>query len=361
MKNKDYERQATILSPIVSIILGLLVGFILLLILGYDAVEGYKNLFLGGIKGIEVGNLRRFANTLSQMTPLIFTGASVAFAFRTGLFNIGATGQFLFGGFVAVVLGVHLDLPRFILPIVCVIGAGVAGGIWGAVPGILKAKFNINEVVICIMMNYTALWLVQLFSKMIIPDTVYYPTQSAQISPKASLKAEWLTNLTNNSSMSMAFFIGIGVLVAMYIILEKTTFGYELKAVGYNKNAAKYAGIKVNKNIVMAMVISGAMAGMGGAAYYIGFTDHIRYAVLLSYGFDGIAVALLGLVSPIGVFLSSFLFGFLKNGGAFMESSTKVPKEIVSIFVASIIYFSAISLIIKNIILKILKSKRGEE
>ncbi len=361
MKNRDYEKQATILAPFISIILGLSVGFIILVMAGYDAVEGYKNLFLGGVRGITEGNFRRFANTLSQMTPLIFTGASVAFAFRTGLFNIGATGQFLFGGFVAVFLGATLNLPPFIFPIVCVIGAAIAGGLWGAVPGILKAKFNINEVVICIMMNYTALWFVQLVSKMVIPDPTYYPTQSAQINPEASLKAQWLTNITDNSSMSTAFFIGIAVLVFMYVVLEKTTFGYELKAVGYNKDAAKYAGIQVNKNIIMAMVISGAMAGMGGAAYYIGFSDHIRYAVLLSYGFDGIAVALLGLASPIGVFLSSFLFGYLKNGGAFMESASKVPSEIVSIVIASIIYFSAISLIIKNIIIKILKGNGGEK
>lgn len=357
----DFKDDATIkkISPFLSVLLGLIFGFVLLLITGNDAVEGYKNLFLGGIKGITEGNFRRFGDTLTQMTPLIFTGISVAFAFKTGLFNIGASGQFLFGGFVAVYLGNVLSLPPVIFPIVCVIGAAAGGALWGSVPGLLKAKFNIHEVVTSIMMNYTAIWLVQWLCKTLIPG--HYETESAAIKATASLKNTFITNITDNSSLNMGFVIGVVLLVVVYIVLEKTTFGFELKAVGFNKNAAKYAGMKVNRNIVLSMAIAGALAGMGGAAYYIGYTDHIKMGILPGYGFDGIAVSLLGLNSPIGVFLSSFLFGYLKNGGSFMASNTTIPKELVDIVIATIIYFSAISVVVEDFIKKLVSRKGGKK
>lgn len=355
-KVNDKDRVATILSPVLAVILGLLFGFILLTILGYDAVEGFKYLFLGATKGITKGNFKIFGNTLAEMTPLLLTGASVAFAFRTGLFNIGAPGQLLMGGFGAVFLGVTLDLPPIIFPIVTIIAAATFGAFWGFIPGFLKAKFGINEVVICIMLNYTALWLVTLLCKTFIPDPTYV-TESAKIHENASLRMPWLTNITDGSYISMGFFIGILVLILMYIILEKTTFGYELKAVGFNKDASNYAGIKVNRNVIYSMAISGAMSGLAGAAYYTGFTNHIKYGTILSYGFDGIAVSLLGLNSPFGVFLSSLLFGGLKNGAAFMEGNTSIPNEIISIVISVIIYFSAISLVLKNIVKKFLEEK----
>lgn len=357
MKKIDLKDDATLakIAPFISVFLGLLVGFLLLVITGYPAVEGFKNLFIGGVKGITDGNLRRIFDTLAQMTPLIFTGISVAFAFRTGLFNIGAPGQFLIGGFAAVYLGNVLDLNPYIFPIVTVTSAAIAGGLWGAIPGFLKAKFNIHEVVTSIMLNYTALYLVQYLCVTFIPGN--YATESHIINENASLKTEWLTTFSDNSSISIGFFIGIVVLIVIYIILEKTTFGYELKAVGYNKSAAEYAGMKVNRNIVYSMMIAGALAGMGGAVYYTGYTDHIKVGTILSYGFDGIAVSLLGLNSPIGVALSSFFFGYMKNGGSFMAGTTEIPGEIVDIVVAIIIYFSAISSLITSYLKKL--SKKG--
>ncbi len=355
MKKIDFRDDATIekVSPFISVILGLIFGFLLLIVTGYPAVEGFKNLFIGGVKGITDGNLRRTFDTLAQMTPLIFTGISVAFAFRTGLFNIGAAGQFLVGGFAAVYLGNVLDLNPYIFPIVTVTGAALAGAAWGAIPGFLKAKFNIHEVVTSIMLNYTALFMVQYLCVTFIPGK--YETESSMIKENASLKASWLTTVTDNSSVSVGLFIGIAVLVLIYIILEKTTFGYELKAVGFNKSAAEYSGMKVNRNIVFSMMIAGGLAGMGGAAYYTGYMDHIKVGELLSYGFDGIAVSLLGLNTPLGVGLSAFFFGYMKNGGSFMASNTVIPNEIVDIVVATIIYFSAISVLITNFLKKLAK------
>ncbi len=352
MKKIDFRDEAVLtrIAPFIAILLGLLVGFLLLVITGYPAVEGYKHLLTGGFKGITDGNLRRTFETLSQMTPLIFTGISVAFAFKTGLFNIGAPGQFLVGGFAAVYLGNVLDLNPYIFPIVTVSGAALAGAAWGAIPGFLKAKFNIHEVVTSIMLNYTAIWLVQYLATTLIPGN--YATESHIINENASLKAEWLTTFSDQSSVSVGFFIGIVVLIVIYIILEKTTFGYELKAVGYNKSAAEYAGMKVNRNIVLSMMIAGALAGMGGATYYTGYMDHIKLGLLPTYGFDGIAVALLGLNSPLGVGLAAFFFGYMKNSGALMGSATSIPSEIVDIVVATIIYFSAISILITNFLKK---------
>ncbi len=355
MKKIDFKDDATLekIAPFISIVLGLLFGFLLLVVAGYPAVEGFKSLFIGGVKGITSGNLRKTFDTFSQMTPLIFTGISVAFAFRTGLFNIGAAGQFLVGGFVAVLLGNKLDLNPYIFPVITVTGAALAGAAWGSIPGILKAKFNIHEVVTSIMLNYTALFMVQYLTVTFIPGK--FGTESHAINENASLKVDWLTTITNRSNVSIGLFIGILVLILIYIILDKTTFGYELKAVGFNKTAAEYAGMKVNRNIVYSMMIAGALAGIGGATYYTGYIDHIKTGVLLSYGFDGIAVSLLGLNSPLGVGLAALFFGYMKNGGSYMASSTQIPGEIVDIVVATIIYFSAISVLITNFLKKTAK------
>ncbi|MTL37126.1 ABC transporter permease, partial [Turicibacter sanguinis] len=325
------------LAPFASVILGFIIGFIVLLCLGYNPVEGFSYLFQGGFKGIMSGNLKQFGNTLLQMTPLVLTGLSVAFAFRTGLFNIGVSGQMLVGGFAAVYCGIILDLPRFIhLPVVVLV-AMLAGGVWAIIPGLLKAKFKIHEVVTSIMMNYIALWMVQYGVTTFIPGK--YSTESATISETASLKTAWMTSLFDGSSINIGFILAILACLVVWLILDKTTFGYELKAVGFNPDAAHYAGMKVKRNIILSMIIAGCLAGLAGATYYVGYTNHVKIGVLPTQGFDGIAVALLGLNTPIGVFLSAFLFGFMKVGGEFMQAMTAVPKELIDIIISTIIYF----------------------
>ncbi len=346
------------ISPLISIILGLLLGYLLLLLVGYDGNSGFKYLFQGGIKGITEGKYRRIGDTLAQMTPLMLTGASVAFAFRTGLFNIGASGQMLFGGFVAVLVGITVDLPPVILPLVATLLAGVAGGLYGFLPGYLKAKYNIHEVVIGIMMNYVSVYLVQYLVKILIPGK--YVIESAHIPKEASLKMSFISNIFRGSPLNAGFFVGVVALIVIYVILEKTTFGFELKAVGFNKDAAKYSGMKVNKNIIYSMMISGCLAGLAGATFYIGYTNHIKLGTVPTLGFDGIAVSLLGKNSPIGIFFSSFLFGYLKNGGSFMASSTDIPRELVDIVIAIIIYFSAISFVIEKFLNKLLIKMKKE-
>ena len=344
------------LSPFASVVLGFMVGFVVLFLLGYNPVEGFTYLFQGGFKGILSGNFKQFGNGLLQMTPLVLTGLSVAFAFRTGLFNIGVTGQMLVGGFMAVYLGATLDLPRFIHLPVAVIGAMIAGGVWAIVPGLLKAKFKIHEVVTSIMMNYIALWGVQYAVKVLIPGK--YSTESATILETASLKTEWMTSFFSGSAVNLGLILAIIACFIVWFILEKTTFGYELKAVGYNQDAAQYAGMKVTRNIILSMIIAGVLAGLAGATFYVGYTHHIKVGVLPAQGFDGIAVALLGLNTPIGVFLSAALFGFMKVGGAFMQAMSNIPSELIDIIISTIIYFSAIALLIQSFFKKVAPKKK---
>ena len=345
MKNRDLLRQR--LSPFVSIIFGFVVGFLLLLLLGYDAVSGFRALFEGGVAGITDGNLRQFGNVLLNMTPLILTGLSIAFAFKTGLFNIGVAGQMLFGGFLAVAVGSLWDMPRILHLPLLILASMIGGGLWATVPGILKAKFRINEVVTGIMMNYIALWGVRWFTSRWVAGSDV--TQSAPILESATLRSPWLTEMFDRSTVNYGLFIGIAACLATWFILEKTTFGFELKAVGYNKDAAHYAGMKVTRNILISMIIAGALAGLGGATLYAGFSDRMTgLGTMPSQGFDGIAVALLGLNSPLGVFLAAFFLGYMNIGGAYMQVLERIPAELVSIIISTIIYFAALSVMIEG-------------
>lgn len=336
----DEDNQNKII-PFLSILLGFIVGAVILIIFKFNPIEAYSKLVEGAFV-----DMKRFGRTLMQMTSLVITGLAVAFAFRTGLFNIGVSGQMLMGGFLGTLVGVLLDLPKIIHLPLCIVVAVIGGALWAYLPALLKAKFNIHEVVSTIMMNWIAVWTVYYFVPILIKGP--YDTESAKIKESASLRVEWLNELFNGSGVNLGFFLAIGAAIIIWFVLEKTTFGYELKAVGYNKNAALYAGIKVNRNVILSMMISGALAGLAGATYYLGVTDNIKIGVLPSLGFDGIAVSLLGLNAPLGVVLAGLLFGFMNAGKGFMQLSTDVPNELVPIIMAVIIYFAATKLMIKG-------------
>lgn len=344
------ESKQDKMIPFLSVLLGFVIGAIIMLASGYNPIEAYKKLLEGaGILGKDgIGlftNLKRLGDTLLSTTTLILTGLSVAFAFRTGLFNIGASGQMLMGGFVAVFLGLKLDFPKYIQLPILVIAAIVVGSIWAMIPAILKAKYKIHEVVTCIMMNWIALWSVYYFVPTYIKGQ--YDTESKVIPVNSSLRMDWISDLFKHSSVNLGLILALIAAILIWWVLEKTTFGYELKAVGFNKDAAKYAGMKVNRNIILSMMIAGALAGLAGATYYLGYTDNVKIGILPDQGFDGIAVSLLGLNSPIGVIASAFLFGFMNAGKGFMQSSTNVPNELVPIITGIIIFFAATNLMIK--------------
>lgn len=348
------KKQFTV--SIISILLGLLAGALLMLSMGHNPIEGYMYLFQGGIM-----NMERIGNTIATATPLILTGLSLAFAYKTGLFNIGAPGQMLAGGLCATAVGLTLDLPKAILiPIIIIVGI-LGGALWAVVPGLLKAKFNVHEVVSSIMMNWIAFWAVYY----IIPGYFkgeFLETESAKLPENATLKVEWLSNIFDGSYINLGIFLAIIAVIVIWFILNKTTLGYELKAVGYNKYAAEYAGILVNRKIVLSMMIAGALAGLAGVVFYTGNATSMQINVMPSQGFDGIAVALLGANSPIGVLLSSLFFGLLYAGRGFMTAmtTTGIPPEIADTILSIIIYFSATSAIIKSALDKFLKNKRNK-
>lgn len=345
--------KETIIS-LLAVILGLLAGAILMLVTGNNPFDGYSYLFKGGLMNVE-----RIGNTLATATPLILSGLSVAFAFRTGLFNVGAAGQMLFGGFCATAVGLTFSWPRPILLTMMLLASIIGGALWGVIPGLLKARFNVHEVVSTIMTNWISYWIVYYAVPAYFKGD-YLETESRKIPDAASLKLSWLSNLFNGSYINMGILIAIIVVILIAFILNKTTLGYELKAVGFNRHAAEYAGVSVNKNIVLSMMIAGALAGLGGAALYIGNASNIQIGILPPQGMDGIAVALLGANSPVGVLGSAIFFGILYSGKGFMNAMTKIPPEIADTIIATIIYFAATSVMIEKIMDRFKRRKGGE-
>ncbi|PKL08469.1 MAG: ABC transporter permease [Spirochaetae bacterium HGW-Spirochaetae-7] len=346
-----------VLIPLVAVALGFVLGSIVVLLTGKNPLLMF-NAIIRGLTGIDVSgggfNPRHIGELVIQAMPIILTGLSVGFAFRTGLFNIGAEGQLMMGSLAATAVALTVKAPAFIhVPLIMVAGMS-AGAAWGAIPGFLKARFNVHEVVVTIMLNYTALhinnWTILNVFKSV--DRV----KTAEFPVTALLKDQWLADLTNGSRLNWGFVPVVLAIIAFWFILEKTTFGFSLRAVGFNKDGAKYAGMKVNRNIVMSMVIAGAFAGLAGAIITTGtFSFGRTLSSAEGYGFDGIAVALVGMTQAPGILLAGLLFGVLKSAGPLMQSAG-IPREIGGIIQASIVMFVAMKLGIERI-LDLAKSK----
>lgn len=335
---------ASFVSSLVAIGVGLVLGLIILLISNpSEAFPGFLTMLSGGFNtGTKsLGNVFYFA------IPIIMTGLSVGFAFKTGLFNIGASGQFIVGAYVAVLIGVKLTVLGNFQWVVAIIGAMLAGAIWGAVPGLLKAFLNVHEVIASIMMNYIGMFLVNFLVKKTVLNV--FTARSVAVAKTANIPKMGLDKILPDSSIHGGFVIAVLFVILMYIILQKTTFGYELKACGHNRFAAKYAGINETRSIVLSMTIAGMLAGIGGALFYLsGAGVYIEVVdVLASQGFTGISVALLGMSNPIGIFFSGIFIAWLQVGGFYMQRYSFVP-EFIEIITAIIIYTSAASLLIRN-------------
>lgn len=348
MNHKKKRSYAGILSSIFAIAIGLLVGLIILLVCNpAQAFPGFGMILTGafthGMKG--VGQVFYYA------TPIILTGLSVGFAFKTGLFNIGTPGQFLMGGFGAVYVGILWTNFGRGQWVVALLASILFGAVWGLVPGILKAYFNVNEVISSIMMNYISLYGVNWIVKSYKPLFNNLRNESRNVAATAVIPKMGMDKLFPGSSVNGGFIIAVIAVIIIFIVLNKTTFGYELKAVGFNKDASKYAGINEKKSIIMSMVIAGAIAGLaGGLLYLAGTGKHIEVQdVLGTEGFTGISVALLGLSNPIGVLFSGIFIAYLTAGGFYLQLF-EFSTEIIDIIVAVIIYFSAFALIVKSLI-----------
>ncbi|HOP10110.1 MAG TPA: ABC transporter permease [Oscillospiraceae bacterium] len=339
----DISKAAGAISSIIAIAVGLIFGFFIMLISDpQQAWAGFKMILTGGLS-----SGKDFGNVLYYATPIIMTGLSVAFAFKTSLFNIGASGQFIMGAYGAVLVGVKLSSLGQIQWFVALLAAMVFGAVWAILPGVLKAFFNVNEVISCIMLNYIGMYTVN----MLVKETVFhqYTNRSLPVAETANIPKMGLDKLFPESMVGGGIIVAIIVAIIMAIILNKTTFGYELKACGINRSAARYAGINEKKSIILAMVFSGALAGIGGGLLYLSGTGIYITVVdtMAPQGFDGISVALLGMSNPIGALFAGLFIAYITVGGSKMQLVGFVP-EIISIITAIIIYCAAFSLMIRN-------------
>jgi simple sugar transport system permease protein len=340
-----------ILIPFFAAAMGLFFGAVIMLISGYDPVLGYSALFDGMF-----GTPRATGETIRAMTPLILAGIAVGFAFRTGLFNIGVEGQALVGWFAAVYVGIIFDMPKPLHVTAAILVATLAGALWGFIPGFLKGRFGVNEVIVTIMLNYTALYL----TSYLIKTYIFAGNEkSHNIKESASLQSPWLSEQFGFSRIHYGIFIALIMALIMWYILEKTTIGFELRSVGFNKHASQYAGMNVKNNIMYSMMISGGFAGIAGAMEGLGtFGNMTALSHFTGIGFDGIAVSLLGGNTAIGIVLSALLFGGLNSGAPKMNFNADVPSELVRIIIALIIFFVASSYLIRYVISKF--SKEGK-
>ena len=359
MKLKKKHNYVGVLSSVFAIFIGLIVGLVVLLLCNPNqAFPGFFTILTGafthGMKGI--GQVFYYA------TPIILTGLSVGFAFKTGVFNIGTPGQFIIRGFGAVYAGIMWEQLGPVHWAVALLTSIVMGAVWGLIPGLLKAYFNVNVVISCIMMNYIGMYLVNWIVRSYKPLFNTLRNESKNVAATAVIPKMGMDKIFPGSSVNGGIIIAIAVVILIYILLNKTTFGYELKAVGYNQDAGKYAGINEKRNVMAAMMIAGAIAGLaGGLLYLAGTGKHIEIKdVLASEGFTGISVALLGLSHPIGVLFSGLFIAYLTAGGFYLQLF-EFSTEIIDIIVAVIIYFSAFALIVRSILGKIQEGKAKRE
>ena len=372
-----------LMSSLISILVGLLVGGIVVLIVGLvepkitgSGIWDGIRLIFGGIlsTGRDAAgtltwgfNAQNIGNMLFRATPLIMTGLSVAIAFKTGLFNIGAPGQYLMGTLasLSIALGIpSTSVPAGIIWVLALLGGMLAGALWGAIPGLLKALLNINEVLACIMTNWIAAnlvtWMFDISNfKNMVENTksgyIYKTSFNGVATPKLGLD-----KLFPGSQINAGILLAILLAIVVYIIMQKTTFGYQLKACGSNRHAARYAGIPDKRNIVLSMAIAGALAGTGAALYWLsGNTEFYwtTYQSLPAVGFNGIPVALLAINNPIGVIFAGIFMAMLDIVGMQLTNLTAYNEDITDVIIAVIVCLSAFSLVIRMMLVNIRKRK----
>lgn len=338
---------------LIAISIGLIMGFIVMLIFNpAQSFQAFLQLLMGGLNRGSDG----IGTTIYRAAPIILTGLSVAFAFKTGLFNIGASGQMMIGAYVAIHIGVLWNLPTGIHVIVALIGGILGGMLWGVIIGLLKAYRNVNEVVTSIMMNYIAANLIII----LIRSNVYNSTSARSLGVQASALLPSL-NLFPGSSANIGFGITVLVVLCTHILIHKTTLGFELKTTGFSFDGATYAGMNIKRNTLISFLFSGAFAGLAGAVTYLvsGKTISIAYTIFTE-GFDGISVALLGLGEPIGALFAGLFLSHLRQGGFYMQLYGFVP-EIVDIIISVIIYASAIAASVPMLLKAFKKSKASKK
>ena len=342
----DFIAESTFIHILLSIFLGFLVGAIFLKIMGLSVGAAYGRLLNS------VTSLKGFSYVIVYAVPYIVAGLSVAFSFKTGVFNIGAEGQFVVGSMAAVVTSLlGASLPKPILIPLCFLAAMAVGALWGIIVGVLKTRWGINEVLSMIMFNWIAFYLSNFIAG--IPAIKNEGTAEAtkNIADNASLlfSKDFIKSAGLCPTANWGILMAIAAMLLVWFIIEKTTLGYELKAVGYNKFAAEYGGISVNRSILTALAISGALAGLAGALQVMGMGKRISiFTSQEGFGFAGIVVALIGVSNPFGVFVAGLFYGALMYGGSKLNLEG-VPTQLVSVIVGTVVFFIAISVIFQNL------------
>lgn len=362
-----------ITATFVAIFLGFVVAAILLAAAGYDPIASFTALFEGVFS-----KPKYISNTIIKAAPIILTGISVAFAFKTGMFNIGAEGQYVAGTVCAVIVGSTLDLPMF-LQIPVVVLAGVAGGaLIGAITGFLKARFGIHEVITAIMLNWTMLYL----NNFVVNSAMFHRPSSTSsipvndssftmILPEWKLSDQGLETLRNvpwlydflvKSDVNIAFVVAVVVAILIWFVLYRSKLGFELRAVGFNHDAAEFAGMPVERNTVLAMTIAGGISGLAGALMITGIAPHCisTLAGFENYGFNGFSVALIAGSSPIGCIFAGLLFGGLLYGGTSVQMAVGAPTDIINIMIGTIVFFVALARVV-TLLAKHLEKRAAEK
>ena len=344
-KNKAFQ---SLVASLLCILIGLLIGYIVLLIINPagagEAIKTVVENFLYYPSG--AARLRYFGNTLVKTVPLLMCSLSILFAYKVGLFNIGAAGQYAVGAGACLYCALGLGMPWY----VCLIAALVAGGVLGGISGLLKAYCNVNEVISCIMLNWISLYAVNMLLSNVKETASPYTMTLSSTNPSALLPGLGLGALfSNNQYVTLAIPLSIIISIVVWVVLGKTKLGYELKATGYNKFAAKYCGMKEKRNIILTMVIAGALAGMGAALFYLtGFEQwQTTMSSVPAMGFNGIAAAFLGGLNPIGAIFSSYFIQHITNGGAYVDK-TMYSAQISDFISALIIYLCGFVLFFKS-------------
>jgi len=362
MKTTVKILKKPITSTLIAILFGFLVASIVLAVAGYNPWQAFAALF----KGI-FAKPKYISNVIIKATPIILTGLSVAFAFKTGMFNIGAEGQYIAGTIAAVCVGAKLNLAAPIqIPLVVLSGV-LAGALFGGIIGFLKAKFGIHEVITSIMLNWIALYL----SNFVLNTSSYHQPNSTGSYPvnessftmllpnwkvsKAGIAAlksnKWLSEMMLKTDVNFGILVAIIMAVVVWFLLYRSAKGYELRAVGFNRDAAEFAGINVSRNITQAMVIAGALAGLAGAMAITGTSPHkiSMMAAFENNGFNGLSVALIAGSSPIGCIFAGLLFGGLLYGGQSVQQDVGAPTEIINIMIGTIVFFVALTKVVPTL------------
>lgn len=332
--------------PLTAVLLAALIGAVILLVSGANPVQAYAALLKGSF-----GSITAVGRTLEKATPLVFSGLAVAFAFKAGLFNIGAQGQLLFGALTAAVVGFSISgLPAFLHIALALLAGALVGGLYAAIPGALKTYTGAHEVITTIMLNYVAINLTDYLTNGIFKDTT--PGNVVARTPEILDTAR----IPTIGGIPLGFVIALLAAGFTWWFLWKTVPGFEIRTVGQNSHAAQYAGIRVKATVILAMVLSGSLAGIGGAIETQGVVGRYQPGFNAGLGFDGITIALLGRTHPFGVIPSALLVGAMKAGASEMQFDAKVAKEITDVIQALILFFVAADMIVRWI----LRSRSGD-